>query len=100
MDPRRAPFFAHWTDSEPVVIGAGLPPLPLTHPDQWAHLPDPIQKLMFLDFVTFLPDDIMVKVDRATMAVGLEARAPLLDHRLVEFCWRLPTRVKGRGGPP
>ena len=91
-------LFAHWSDVGPVVIGATLPPRPLTHPDQWADLPDAIQKLMFLDLVTFLPDDIMVKVDRATMAVGLEARAPLLDHRLVEFCWRLPMTMKIRDG--
>lgn len=91
-------FLGHWTDAGPLVIGAGLSPLPLTHPDQWADLPDAIQRLMFLDLVTFLPDDIMVKVDRATMAVGLEARAPLLDHRLVEFCWRLPMPMKVRDG--
>jgi asparagine synthase (glutamine-hydrolysing) len=91
-------FLAHWTDAGPLVIGAGLPPLPLTHPDQWADLPNAIQKLMFLDLVTFLPDDIMVKVDRATMAISLEARAPLLDHRLVEFCWRLPMSMKVRDG--
>jgi asparagine synthase (glutamine-hydrolysing) len=91
-------LFAHWTDVASLVIGADAPPLPLTHPDQWANLPDPIHKLMFLDLVTFLPDDIMVKVDRATMATSLEARAPLLDHRLVEFCWRLPMTMKVRGG--
>jgi asparagine synthase (glutamine-hydrolysing) len=91
-------FFAHWSDAGPVVVGAGVPPLPLTHPDQWADLPDAIHKLMFLDLVTFLPDDIMVKVDRATMAVSLEARAPLLDHRLVEFCWHLPMAMKVRDG--
>jgi asparagine synthase (glutamine-hydrolysing) len=90
-------FLGHWTDAGPLVIGVGNP-LPLTHPDQWADLPNAIEKLMFLDLVTFLPDDIMVKVDRATMAVGLESRAPLLDHRLVEFCWRLPMHMKVRNG--
>jgi asparagine synthase (glutamine-hydrolysing) len=90
--------FAHWTDAGPLVIGSDAPPLALTHRDQWADLHDPIHKLMFLDLVTFLPDDIMVKVDRATMAASLEARAPLLDHRLVEFCWRLPISMKVRDG--
>ena len=91
-------LFAHWSDSPPIVIGAGVTPLPLTHGGQWANLPDALQRLMFLDLVTFLPDDIMVKVDRATMAASLEARAPLLDHRLVELSWRLPMAMKIRDG--
>ena len=49
---------------------------------------------MFLDLASFLQDDIMVKIDRATMAASLEARAPLLDHRLIELCFRLPTAMK------
>jgi asparagine synthase (glutamine-hydrolysing) len=91
-------FASHWREPESVVIGAREPATQLT-----GNMPDldglnDIERMMALDLITYLPDDILVKVDRAAMAVSLETRVPFLDHRVVEFAWRLPLADKLRNG--
>jgi asparagine synthase (glutamine-hydrolysing) len=81
-----------------MVRDALEPPDALTDPARRAALPGLTERMMFLDAVSYLPDDILVKLDRASMAVGLESRVPLLDHRVVEFAWRLPLAMKLRAG--
>jgi len=88
----------HWEDPERAVIGGTEPKGVPFDASLAASIPDFVQRMQFLDTVTYLPDDILTKVDRASMAVGLEARVPLLDHRVVEFVWRLPQSMKVRNG--
>ena len=89
---------SHWRQPTAIVEGAMEPPTLLTDRSQWARLQDFTARMMYLDLVTYLPDDILVKLDRASMGVSLEARVPVLDHRIVEFAWRLPLSMKIRGG--
>ena len=67
-------------------------------PDLPAGLPDIASRFIYRDMTGYMQGDILVKLDRASMAVSLEGRCPLIDHRLIEFCWRLPTSVKIREG--
>jgi asparagine synthase (glutamine-hydrolysing) len=85
-------------EPESVVLDAHEPPTALTNQSQQADIPDLIQRMMFLDQVSYLPDDILTKVDRASMAVSLESRVPLLDHRVAEFAWSLPLDMNIRNG--
>jgi asparagine synthase (glutamine-hydrolysing) len=85
---------SHWAPSERVVRNAST--ASSQDEQDWLALPDFALQAMYLDASTYLPNDILSKLDRATMAFGLEGRIPYLDHRLVEFSWRLPLRMKVR----
>ena len=85
-----------WTQPEAVVLGGTAPPTVVGDRSRWPALPDMVDRMMCLDTLSYLPDDILVKVDRATMGVSLEGRVPFLDHRVVEFAWRLPLAAKMR----
>lgn len=89
---------SHWQQPTSVVIGATEPATVLTDPAQRANLPDFESRMMYLDQMTYLPGDILTKVDRAAMGVSLETRVPLIDHRVVEFAWQLPLSMKIRDG--
>jgi len=87
-----------WDEPGLLLNGAGEPPTPFTDRTRRASLPGFVERMMYLDTMTYLPDDILVKVDRASMAVSLESRCPLLDYRVYEFAWRLPVTMKIRDG--
>src|SRR6185369_8125384 len=76
----------------------------VVEPNNFLHEPVPTHgveasqlRMMYLDSMTYLPDDILCKVDRAAMAIGLETRVPFLDHRVAALAWRLPLHKKIRG---
>ena len=93
-----ARLVSHWAQPETVVIGGREPRTVVTDRSSWPPLADFTRVMMYLDSVTYLPDDILTKLDRASMAVSLEARLPLLDHRVVAFAWSLPLDFHVRGG--
>lgn len=91
-------LMSHWKTSSAVVLDAVEPQTSLTQRETHPHFASFIERSAWLDLVSYLPDDILVKVDRAAMAVSLESRIPMLDHRLVEFSARLPLALKVRQG--
>lgn len=87
-----------WRDPGSLVIGADEPPSQATGATPELRGLGPIERMMALDMLGYLPDDILAKVDRAAMATSLETRVPYLDHRVVEFAWRIPFEMKIRNG--
>lgn len=87
-------------DAEPerCVIGGQEPPTRLSPGATDSGPMGTVERMMLLDTLTYLPDDILAKVDRAGMAVSLEGRIPFLDHRVVEYAWSLPLDFKLRAG--
>lgn len=91
-------LISHSDDPASLVVDGLEPASTSSDYSKWSHLPNLTMRMMYHDLVTYLPDDILTKVDRASMGVSLEARVPLLDHRVVAFAWRLPLSMKVRHG--
>lgn len=93
-------LISFWQNESPVTR-ADHPESTLRRDEEiWGNIPNMTEAMMLADTVNYLPDDILVKLDRAAMGVSLETRAPFLDHRLFEFLWSLPLamRIGPRGG--
>ena len=89
---------SNWHNPESAVIGGHEPSTLLTSNLPVLNQLDHVQRMMAMDMLTYLPDDILTKLDRASMGVSLETRVPFLDHRVVEFAWGLPQTMKLRNG--
>lgn len=90
---------SRWKQPEAALIDSREPLTTMTDPLRWMNVSTLAERMMSLDLVTFLPDGILAKVDRASMGASLETRLPFVDdHELIEFAWSLPLRMKIRGG--
>jgi asparagine synthase (glutamine-hydrolysing) len=87
-----------WPQGADLVRGAGQLSTKLHNSSLVDGVSEAEHRMMLWDTLTYLPDDVLTKVDRAAMSVGLETRVPFLDHRVVELAWRLPLQMKIRGG--
>ncbi len=91
-------LMSHWKKPQDIAIGGKDPLTAITDTDSWPRVSDFTHRMMHLDMETYLPGDILVKVDRAAMGVSLEGRIPLLDTDIIEFAWRIPYHMKVRNG--
>ena len=98
LDDLYVSLVTEWPDAGRMVRDGLIPTYALENREAWPRLTDPVARMMALDTLTYLPDDILVKVDRASMATSLETRAPFLDRDVMEFAWRLPMSMKLRDG--
>jgi asparagine synthase (glutamine-hydrolysing) len=89
---------SQWQDSSEILVDANEPSTAFNYVRDGQSDATFLETMARIDLVTYLPGDILTKVDRASMSVGLEARVPLLDHRIVEFALQLPMSFKIRGG--
>lgn len=89
---------SHWTDPGSIVIGGNEPETLITNPNAWPDTDCLEHAMMAMDAQTYMADDILTKVDRAAMAVSLETRVPMLDHRVIELAWQMPLEYKIRNG--
>ncbi len=89
-------LMSHWKRPADIVIGGQDRDTAITDKTGWPEVPDFTHRMMHLDMETYLPGDILTKVDRAAMGVSLEGRIPLLDQHLIEFAWTIPTAMKVR----
>ena len=85
---------SQWQNPTEALLTSNEPSTLLSERTRWPPISDFRQQMMLVDTLTYLPDDILVKLDRASMAVGLETRVPLLDQRVFEFAWHLPPKTK------
>jgi asparagine synthase (glutamine-hydrolysing) len=89
---------SHWPQPEDLVLGSREPATILTGLEPLPDMPENVRRMMYMDLLSYLPDDILVKVDRAAMATSLETRVPMLDHRIVEFAMSLPLPILRANG--
>ncbi|WP_404385128.1 asparagine synthase (glutamine-hydrolyzing) [Caenispirillum salinarum] len=91
-------LISQWHDPAALCLGQAEALTTVDDPGGAGAPEDVVERLQYLDTLTYLPDDILTKVDRASMAASLEARVPILDHRVAAFAWQLPGHLKMRDG--